>query len=294
MFPRPKTLILALSFAGVVIACKERALPERSSLLLATTTSLDQIGLVASLINAYQEKTGISIHAIPLGSGAALERGKRKDVDLLLVHAPEQEEDFLQEGYGSFRAPILSSHFIILGPPRDPARVREAPSLEAAFTALFTKGETDGKELFVSRGDDSGTHLFEKKLWTAIGRGPAAPWYLETGQGMAETIAIADSKGLYTLSDKPSWLFYQSKNSDSQLQILYDNPNEGANSYSIIVVRQPTNPRREAEALKFARFLVSTEGQGLIELFTIQGNSVFHRIPEVKENDKEHSNLWQE
>ncbi|MEJ5189759.1 MAG: substrate-binding domain-containing protein [Breznakiellaceae bacterium] len=280
-----KDILLFLGFllGGLFISCQEKPLSREGPLLLATTTSLDQIGLVATLVDAYQKETGIRIHSIPLGSGAALERGKRKDVDLLLVHAPEQEEIFLREGYGSFRAPILSSSFIILGPPQDPARIRQEPSFEAAFTALSTVGEISGKELFVSRGDDSGTHLFEKKLWTAIGRRPAPPWYLETGQGMAETIAVADSKGLYTLSDKPSWLLYQAHHPEHQLALLYENPQEGITTYSIVVVRQPQKPRQEQAALQFAHFLTSPAAQRIITHYTVQGIPVFRDSQGVNE-----------
>ncbi|MCX7654938.1 MAG: substrate-binding domain-containing protein [Treponemataceae bacterium] len=277
IYKKATFFLIGFSGIGFFFSCTGPSLFQEAPLILATTTSLDQIGLVALLVETYQKQTGVRIHPLPLGSGAALKRGQQKDVDLLLVHAPDQEEVFLQKGYGSFRAPILSTHFIILGPPQDPARVREAPSLEAAFKALSTTGENYGKGLFVSRGDDSGTHIFEKELWAHLRKQPSSSWYLETGQGMAETIAIADNKGLYTLSDTLSWLAYRAKHPSYQLQILYDNPREGITTYSIVVVRQPRHPQREERALQFAHFLISPEGQQIITQYTNEKQD--ERIP---------------
>ena len=162
-------------------------------LLVATTTSLQDSGLLEVLIPVFEKSTGYKAKVIAVGSGETLEMGKRQSADVLLVHAPELEEKFMAEGYGEERREIMSSDFILAGPPADPAGVK-GKTFPEAFRLIASQ-----EQPFVSRADNSGTHNLEKRIWKEIGLEPAGRWYIEAGQGMGECLLIASEKRAYIL-----------------------------------------------------------------------------------------------
>lgn len=197
-------------------------------MLLATTTSTQDSGLLDELLPRFEKASGCSVKTVAVGSGEALELGEKGDADALLVHSPEDEEEFMAAGHGVSRKAVMHNDFVLVGPPEDPARVGNAA---AATDALDRIAETEAP--FASRGDDSGTHTKELSLWEAAGTEPSGSWYLETGQGMGETLTVADQKQAYTLADRGTFL--ATGNLESEL--LLEGGRELLNPYHVIVVR---------------------------------------------------------
>ena len=203
-----------------------------------------------------------------MGTGKALRMGKDGDVDVLLVHAPEAEKEFIHKGYGIKRHAVMYNDFVIIGPDSDPASIRNSSSTRAAFQSIQIN-----KSLFISRGDDSGTHKKEKNIWASADVNPKGQWYREIGQGMGKAIQIADELGAYTLTDRGTWLSYKDKTS---LKLLYQGDADLFNPYGIIAV----NPKRYsginyngADAL--INWLTSQQGQRLISQYKKLGQVLF-------------------
>mgnify|MGYP000875648322 CR=1 FL=1 len=228
-------------------------------LLVSTTTSLQDSGLLDVLIPVFEQSTGYKVKVIAVGSGEALEMGKRQAADVLLVHAPELEEKFMAEGYGEKRLEIMSSDFILAGPPADPAGIK-AKTFPEAFQLIAAE-----QQPFISRADNSGTHNLEKRIWREIGLEPHGSWYIEAGQGMGECLLIASEKRAYILSDFPT--FYKiSKKGRLELAVLTSDDNY-KNIYSVITLKNPGGRLNEAGARAFSDFLVSPAAQQLIRDF---------------------------
>jgi tungstate transport system substrate-binding protein len=256
---RRTTAALAGTFAFLMVA---GALPcsAQSSLILATTTSTQDSGLLDELLPRFEAATGLSMKTIAVGSGEALAMGRRGDADVLLVHSKAAEDEFMAQGFGSLRLDVMYNDFVLVGPPSDPAEVKRLPTVEA-LKKIAERGA-----LFASREDRSGTHARERELWRKAGVDPAGkPWYLATGQGMGETARVASEKRAYTLADRGTFLALR-KTLD--LAILVEGGQELWNSYRVIVVNPEKHPKtREKEAKRFAEWLVTPAVQKVIGEF---------------------------
>ena len=197
------------------------------NLILATTTSTQDSGLLDVILPRFYERSDCLVKTVAVGSGQAIEMGEKGDADVLLVHSPEDEEKFMADGHGSSREAVMHNDFVLVGPPDDPAGVADAGSAAEALSRI-----ADQKASFASRGDDSGTHTKELALWEEAGVEPKVSWYLETGQGMGDTLTIADQKQAYTLADRSTFLATSSLESD----IAFEGSDDLLNNYHVIVV----------------------------------------------------------
>ncbi len=239
-------------------------------LKLATTTSTDNSGLLKELLPPFERMFDLRVDVIAVGTGKALALGENGDVDVVLVHAREAEDQFVAEGHGVNRRDVMYNDFIIIGPADDPAGVKGMKDAVAALKAIFQK-----EAPFASRGDDSGTHQREKSLWKEAELEPAGDWYMETGQGMGATLQVADEKRAYTLSDRGTYIAYKDK---IELEILVEGDTDRlANPYGIIAV----NPAKHAHvnyvyAMALIGWVTSVEGQKIIGEYKQSGEVLFH------------------
>ncbi len=244
-------------------------------LILATTTSTQDSGLLDVLIPLFEKETGYTVKVIAVGTGAALRMGERGDADVLLVHAPEAEEAFMAAGHGLEREYVMYNDFVIVGPPDDPAGIRGTEDASAAMKRI-----AESQALWISRGDDSGTHKKEKSLWKEAGIDPTTlasqPWYQESGQGMGATLRIASEKGGYTLSDRATYLNLQHT---LHLDILVEGDPRLYNVYHVIVVNPEKHPNVNVEGARaFADFMTSPQVQDIIRSYGVDrfGQPLFH------------------
>ncbi len=244
-------------------------------LILATTTSTQDSGLLDVLIPLFEKQTGYTVKVVAVGTGAALRMGERGDADVLLVHAPAAEETFMAAGHGIEREYVMYNDFIIVGPPDDPAQVR---GMEDAVAAL--KKIAAAKALWISRGDDSGTHKKEKSLWKEAGFDVAAlasePWYQESGQGMGATLRIASEKSAYTLTDRATYLNLKDT---LHLDILVQGDSRLYNVYHVIVVNPDKHTGINVEGARaFADFMTSPQVQDIIRSYGVDkfGEPLLH------------------
>jgi tungstate transport system substrate-binding protein len=254
---RPRALVAALGLA--LLALLEPAAAE-PSVILATTTSTQDTGLLDVLVPAFEKASGLQVKTIAVGTGAALAMGDRGDADVLLVHAPAAEEAYMAKGRGLERALVMHNAFIVVGPSNDPAHVRGSATAQAAFGAIAR-----AQAPFVSRGDDSGTNIKELALWKAAGADAAGAWYVKTGSGMADTLHVASQKGAYTLTDDGTFL---SQRATLSLVPLVENAKDLRNVYHVIVVKPVANHvSNQAGGEAFARFVTSVDGQRIIAAY---------------------------
>ena len=232
--------------------------PDRGRLLLATTTSTRDSGLLDELLPEFERQSGCSVKTLAVGSGEAMELGERGDADVLLVHSPGDEEEFMAEGHGDSRKAVMHNDFVLLGPADDPARIGQADAAPDALTRI-----SEQEAAFASRGDDSGTHAKELSLWETAEVEPNGSWYFETGQGMGETLTIADQRQAYTLSDRGTFL--ATENLDSEL--LVEGGEELLNPYHVIVVEGDSVNR--ACARPFSTWITSPRTQRAIGRFGV-------------------------
>jgi tungstate transport system substrate-binding protein len=235
--------------------------PAQKDLILATTTSTQDSGLLDALVPIFEKKTGYRVKTISVGSGQAMALGERGEADILLVHAPEAEKKFVENGFGVNRRLIMYNDFIIVGPPADPAQIKGISSATEVLKKLATTGV-----LFISRGDKSGTHQLEKKLWKNSGESPESQtWYQESGQGMGQTLGIASEKSAYTLTDRGTYLALKKT---LNLDILVQGDKSLLNIYHVIEVNSAKWPKINAAGAKaFSDFMVSSEVQNIIKAF---------------------------
>lgn len=250
---------LALALSSLLLPA---APPSPGTIILATTTSTQDSGLLDDLLPRFEKVTGYTVKTIAVGSGQALAMGKRGEADVLLVHSPEAEQALVAEGSGVNRRLVMHNDFVLVGPATDPAGVAHRTAAEALRRIAATKA------LFLSRGDNSGTHAQERKLWKAAALEPEGqPWYQQTGLGMGQTLAIASDKGAYTLSDRGTYLALRQK---LGLPILHEGDPTLRNVYHVIEVNGARFPKvNAAGARAFADFLVSKEAQQRIKEFGI-------------------------
>lgn len=238
-------------------------------LRLATTTSTENSGLLAELLPPFEQANDCKVDVIAVGTGKAIKLGETGDVDVILVHARSKEDAFVAGGFGVDRRDVMYNDFVILGPKADPAGVAGTKDAAAAMKKIAA-----AKATFVSRGDDSGTHTREKKLWKAANTTPAGDWYLEAGRGMGEVITMATERQGYTLSDRGTWLAYKTK---SNLKIAVEGDANMFNPYGVIMVNPAKHPHVKVElAKKFIDFLTSKEARTLITGYKRGGEQLFY------------------
>jgi tungstate transport system substrate-binding protein len=254
----------------IAVGCTPAAAPT-ASVTLATTTSTQDSGLLDVLTPRFRDQTGIEVKVVAVGTGQALELGRRGDADVLLVHDPAGEEKFVAEGHGVGRRPVMWNDFVVVGPPADPAGVKGRTFAADAFARIADEGAP-----FVSRGDESGTHVKEKAVWKRANIDPRGDWYVRAGSGMGAVLRMADEKRAYTLSDRGTFLAQRDK---LDLAILSEGDPLLMNPYSVILVNPEKHPNiRREEAQKFADFLLAPETQRLIADFGKDryGEPLFH------------------
>jgi tungstate transport system substrate-binding protein len=263
-------VLLALALVGFVLFCPcfQKASPASEgmpTIILATTTSARDTGLLDTLLPIFDKKTDIRVKVIAVGSGQAMRMGRDGEADVLLVHAREEEEKFLREGHGIERRDVMSNEFLLVGPAEDNLKIqKEAPdNIIRAFQIIAA-----GKTKFISRGDESGTHQKEKAVWQKAGVTPAGEFYVAAGRGMGEVLMMAEELKGYTLTDRGTYLFMRDKLSlvpVTQKDSLLLNP------YGVILVNPQKNPRMHPkEARLFMEWLVSPEIQKLIGKFGVE------------------------
>jgi tungstate transport system substrate-binding protein len=262
-FARVAYLVLAL-------ACAPTALAQRF-ITVASTTSTEQSGLFKHLLPIFEQKTGIDVRVVALGTGQALDLARRGDADVVFVHAKSAEEEFVREGHGVRRLPVMYNDFVIIGPKSDPASIAGGADAPATLRKIKDAGAP-----FVSRGDRSGTHIAELDLWTAAGIDIAeekGPWYRETGQGMGPALNMASAMNAYLLSDRATWLAFDNR---GELAILVEGDKRLMNQYGVMLVNPEKHPSvKRADGQAFVDWLVSAEGQAAIAAYKIEGQQLF-------------------
>ncbi|MDB4349319.1 substrate-binding domain-containing protein [Omnitrophica bacterium] len=240
-----------------------------ANLKMATTTSVENTGLLDLLLPAFEKECGIKIYALAMGTGKALKLAENGDVDLVLVHAPYLESRFMMKGFGLDRKTVFYNDFVIIGPVRDPAGIRNLKEARGAFEKISAQGTT-----FISRGDSSGTNMKELEIWGEASLSPKGRWYAETGQGMGPTLIIAGEKEGYCLVDRGTYLSYKDK---IDLVILHEGDPSLKNPYSVITVSPVRYPHVEYEGARlFMDWVGSREARNIISGLKKNGEALFH------------------
>ena len=251
---------IAAVAVAATIACMACRAAENRELILATTTSVQDTGLLDVLLDLFTKESGYTVKPIAVGTGQAIELGRKGSADILWVHSPDDELQFVAEGYGTNRVSFMHNVFVLLGPTGDPARVRGTSAITNAFRKI-----AEAKSPFVSRGDQSGTHKKELKIWKQTGITPAAPWYIEVGQGMAQTVHVANEKQAYCLADRSTQLSLRKM---IQLGIVSEGDPALRNVYSLILVNPVKFPKVNAIGARALQdFLLSARTKKIVEEF---------------------------
>lgn len=231
------------------------------NIILATTTSTQDSGLLDELIPRFEQQSGFHVKVVAVGSGAAIALGTRGEADIVLAHAPDSERQFVSSGNGIDRQLVMFNDFVLVGPPTNPAQVKGTADILTAFKAIAQKQST-----FISRGDNSGTDQLERKLWKAAGvNQEGQSWYVQSGTGMGQTLQIADQKQAYTISDRATFLAFKSR---LTLTVLLEKDERLLNVYHVIVVNPDRFPQvNKAGAQAFSAFLLAPETQAFIKAF---------------------------
>jgi tungstate transport system substrate-binding protein len=255
---------LALIASAIPATAPAAAPADERNLILATTTSTQDTGLLDVLVPAFEKQTGLMVKTIAVGSGQAMTMGQKGEADVLLVHSPDAERKFMGEGLGTGRRLVMHNDFVVVGPAADPAKIRGMKITADALKAIGAAGGT-----FISRGDNSGTHRKEKALWKAAGvTAEGQPWYQQTGLGMGQTLNVASEKGFYTLADRGTFL---SLKKSLSLAILVEGDPGLRNVYHVIEVSAAKWPKVNAAGAKaFADFMVAPQTQKAIGGFGVE------------------------
>ncbi|MBC2714540.1 MAG: solute-binding protein [Desulfobacteraceae bacterium] len=287
-------LKIAIILCVIFLSCTSYA--EEKILKMSTTTSTQDSGLLDAILPVFHADTGIKVKVIAKGTGAAIRDGMDGNVDIIFVHAREREEKFIAEGFGTRRYAIMHNDFVVIGPKKDPAKIDGSNDATAAFKKI-----AESKSSFVSRGDDSGTHTKEQKIWTTTGvpmitetkeiikKGKTSQitfnhpkgmgeWYLSIGQGMGATITFSEEKQTYTLSDRGTYLAYKyGRKQGLDLDILCEGDAQLKNEYGLIPLNPTKFPHARYELAKqFADWITSPKGQSLIADYKIYGKQLFY------------------
>ena len=257
MAPPTEAPATAVPEPNSVPATEAPAAPTNPEIILATTTSTRDSGLLDELLPLFEAATGYKVKMVAVGTGQALQMGQEGNADVLLVHAPKSEKEYMDGGFGKDRFLVMHNDFIVVGPAEDPAKITGSATTADAFKAIAA-----AKSIFVSRGDDSGTNKAELNLWKAAEITPEGDWYLKTGQGMGDTLRIASEKAGYTLTDRATYLAMKDT---LNLAIVYEGDKALLNIYHVITVNPDKWPNMNYEGAKaFADWLVSADTQKII------------------------------
>ncbi len=241
---------------------------------LASTTSTENSGLFGAILPKFTAATGIGVRVVAVGTGAALRLGRRGDVDVVLVHARAAELRFVAAGHGIERRDVMYNDFVVAGPDGDPARIAGLNDVADAFRRIAAV-----RAPFASRGDDSGTHMAERRYWTAAATDPkpgSGQWYFEAGAGMGATLNLAAAKGAYALSDRATWLSFKNR---AGLAIAVEGDPRLFNPYGVILVNPARHPHvKRADAMRFIDGLTSPAGRAAIAGFRLAGRQVFFPV----------------
>ena len=257
---------LLIAFAALAVNAQERFIT------VASTTSTEQSGLFGYLLPIFEKKTGIQVRVVALGTGQALDLARRGDADVVFVHAKAAEEKFLAEGQGVKRYPVMYNDFVLIGPKSDPAKIAGGKDILEALKKIQA-----AQAPFVSRGDRSGTHMAELKLWQEAGIDldkSKGPWYRDTGQGMGPALNTASSMNAYLLADRGTWLAFKNR---GDLTILVEGDKRLFNQYGVMLVNPDKHPSvKQGLGQIFIDWLVSPEGQKAIAGYKIGGEQLFY------------------
>jgi tungstate transport system substrate-binding protein len=264
-------LVLALALLALLPGVKPAW--AGTSIVVASTTSTDQSGLFGFILPIFEQDTGISVKVVALGTGQAMEVGKRGDADALLVHDRAKEDAFVAQGYGAYRRDVMYNDFVIIGPAADPAGVKAASGAVDAYRRIAAAGA-----VFISRADKSGTHGAELRFWRAAGVDPAGKaWYKESGSGMGPTLNMAAGLAGYTMSDRGTWANFHNR---QDLQVLFAGDARLYNPYGVILVNPARHPHiKRAEAERFIDWITSDAGRRAIAAYRIGGEQLFYPLP---------------
>jgi tungstate transport system substrate-binding protein len=269
-----------LIYLAATVGCKSS--PEQdNTLVLATTTSARDSGLLDAILPSFENKTGIEVEVIAVGTGQALKLGRRGDADVLLTHAPAAENKFIADGYADQRHIIMSNDFLLAGPESDPASIKNTPHIAEAMQKMVEKELS-----FISRGDQSGTHLREQQAWRDCGISPDGAWYIEAGSGMSATLRMASEMQAHTLCDRGTFL---AQRANLDLEILCQHDPNMKNEYAAMIISQAKHPHVNFRAAQqFVDFLTSPDIQEVIGKFGIAqyGTPLF--VPAGHESPAEH------
>jgi tungstate transport system substrate-binding protein len=259
---------LSILFTILVLILPAGPASAQIRLRLATTTSVQDSGLLPYLLPHFEKKCGCTVDVIAVGTGQALKLASNGDVDMVLVHAPDLESKFVSDGYGVNRRTFMVNDFVILGPASDPAGIKGMTDAAEALLKIRSR-----KAPFISRGDNSGTHQKEISLWAKIGIEPSGPWYLEIGQGMGAVLTMADEKDAYTVCDRGTFL---ARTRQLKLWVLVEGDPGLLNFYSAIQVNPERYPEVKSDlSRRLTDWLCSPEGQKLIGEYSVGGNQLF-------------------
>lgn len=265
-----RALALLLLAAAMALPGLAAAAPERS-IVVASTTSTEQSGLFGWLLPKFTARTGIAVKVVAVGTGQALDIGRRGDADVVFVHDRPAEDKFMAEGQGKQRFDVMYNDFVVIGPKSDPAHIGGGKDVVEAFRKIAAARQT-----FISRGDRSGTNEAELRIWKAAGLAPASakdPWYRSIGQGMGPALNMASASDSYLLSDRGTWLSFRNR---GQLAILVQGDKRLLNRYGVMLVNPARHPNVKAkDGQAFVDWLISPEGQKVIADYRIGGEQLF-------------------
>lgn len=262
--------LLLLSLSVPVIFLISNAQAQEKSILVSSTTSTEQSGLFGYILPIFKMKSGIDVKVAAVGTGQALDIGRRGDADVVFVHDKPAEEQFVQDGYATKRYEVMYNDFILIGPKSDPAKVGGGKDIQAAFQKIAT-----AQAPFISRGDKSGTHAAELRYWKGAGIAvsPSQPWYKETGSGMGAALNTASAMNGYILADRGTWLSFKNR---GDLTILVQGDPKLFNQYGVMLVNPAKFPSvKKVEGQAFIDWLVSKNGQDVIASYQIGGEPLF-------------------
>lgn len=254
----------------VLLSQNQLAIAQEKSIVVSSTTSTEQSGLFGYLLPIFEKKTGIQVKIVAVGTGQALDIGRRGDADVVFVHDKPAEEKFVEEGYSTRRYELMYNDFVLIGPKSDPAKIAGGKDIQAALQKLAA-----AQTPFISRGDKSGTHAAELRYWKGAGIdvSPSSSWYKETGSGMGPALNTASGMNGYILSDRATWLTFKNR---GDLIILVQGDPKLFNQYGVMLVNPTKYPQvKKVEGQVFIDWLISKEGQDTIASYKVGGEQLF-------------------